>query len=1037
MAASAYTDTVQKVYIAYYGRAADPVGLAYWSAAIDTAGGSLSAIMANFGASAEATTLYGSLTSNTAKVNALYQQSFGRDADYAGLLYYAGQLSAGTMTAASIAQNIFDGASGTDATLLANKLVVAKAYTAAIDTASEVVAYSGTVAATAARTLLATVDATTVTAGFDVATSVAGIVTTANYVAPAAAVVGQTYTLTTSADSITGTSVGDTITAGVSATAADQTLGLVDSINGGAGSDTLTVTAAVLAADIAVPAASITNVETIHIKAIDADGTVGTDAATFAGGTVTGVTAVNVSGNSNATVTGLATGASIGMVGNTTTKNGIVEYAYATATDAQTINISGGTLSTGVASITATASAGVTTATINSTGAANKTDVIKLDSAGANTVTSLTVNATTALTSTLTAGDFATTSALTVTGAGAVDLGTAASFKTIDASAASGGLTIAAATISTSVKGSTGSDVITSAATTATTAGLIDGGAGSDTIIVANVNQIDTAAEAAEIINFETMRFNGTVDMSLQAAGVTAVEISGATNDVSKMTATQAAAVKATADMGASTYALTTATGTSDVLTLTLGTGLTTAESTEIGALTATGFETINLKGNAGPTASAAGKVSIVDSFISTTATAVTMTGTAVTLSNLALTKAAVYDGTALTGEGSTVSVGLTVAGSAIAGSTIKGSEVKDSLTVGAEGSTYNGNGGADLFITTTSIMAADGTTDAVLAGGAGTDTLQMTTFSAVTDLQFTNVSGMEKLVLDTVGGATTAVGAVLGTNAKTAFADGVTVTSGTTANNAAYSFASGLYNKGVTLTLVSSSDAADTTDPISVTTNTGADTITITASSWVGRAGTTAALLVDTGAGVDTISVTTGTAVTDATTANQKVIDAGTGADVITLAGTNHTTGESYYQLKVAAGDSTQTAYDKVTGFDLATNSLVSDALDFDTFSVTGAVAATAVTGSTAAELTVALTATTGLAVFAGTSAASITAAEALAAINQVITNGKTAIWNDGTDTYVFNADASGDSVVQLVGVAGTALLAVETSTALGVSAL
>jgi len=49
MAASAYTDTVQKVYIAYYGRAADPVGLAYWSAAIDTAGGSLSAIMANFG----------------------------------------------------------------------------------------------------------------------------------------------------------------------------------------------------------------------------------------------------------------------------------------------------------------------------------------------------------------------------------------------------------------------------------------------------------------------------------------------------------------------------------------------------------------------------------------------------------------------------------------------------------------------------------------------------------------------------------------------------------------------------------------------------------------------------------------------------------------------------------------------------------------------------------------------------------------------------------------------------------------------------
>jgi len=30
MANALYTDTVQQVYIAYYGRAADPVGLASW-----------------------------------------------------------------------------------------------------------------------------------------------------------------------------------------------------------------------------------------------------------------------------------------------------------------------------------------------------------------------------------------------------------------------------------------------------------------------------------------------------------------------------------------------------------------------------------------------------------------------------------------------------------------------------------------------------------------------------------------------------------------------------------------------------------------------------------------------------------------------------------------------------------------------------------------------------------------------------------------------------------------------------------------------
>ena len=192
--ATAYTDQVQKVYIAYYGRAADPVGLKYWAAKVETDG--LAGIMASFGASAEATTLYGSLT-NTAMVNALYKQSFGRDADFAGLMHYAGELTAGTMTAATIAQNIFDGATGTDATILANKLIVAKAYTTAVDTASEVVAYSGTVAATSARALLTTIDATTVTTGFDVATSIASIVSTSNSTGNIA---GSSFVLTPSTD---------------------------------------------------------------------------------------------------------------------------------------------------------------------------------------------------------------------------------------------------------------------------------------------------------------------------------------------------------------------------------------------------------------------------------------------------------------------------------------------------------------------------------------------------------------------------------------------------------------------------------------------------------------------------------------------------------------------------------------------------------------------------------------------------------------------------------------------------------------------
>ncbi len=36
---------VQKIYIAYYGRPADPLGLDYWASALDAASGDLTAII--------------------------------------------------------------------------------------------------------------------------------------------------------------------------------------------------------------------------------------------------------------------------------------------------------------------------------------------------------------------------------------------------------------------------------------------------------------------------------------------------------------------------------------------------------------------------------------------------------------------------------------------------------------------------------------------------------------------------------------------------------------------------------------------------------------------------------------------------------------------------------------------------------------------------------------------------------------------------------------------------------------------------------
>ena len=514
--ATAYTDQVQKVYIAYYGRAADPVGLAYWAAKVETDG--LAGIMASFGASAEATALYGSLTSNTAKVNALYQQSFGRDADLAGLLYYAGELTKGTMTAVSIAQNIFDGAAGDDATILANKLIVAKAYTAAIDTAAEVVAYSGTVAAASARALLTTVDAATVTASFDVATSVASVVTTSNAVA---VVEGNSYTLTTATDIINGT----TTTAANKTTSGDDTIyGTTtdtfggDLIDGGAGTDAITAT--LTSNDQTVTPTSVKNVESIELTAVAANTkTLTFDATNITGmGTLTLKGAGAVSRTSNdelITINNLDKTATFNILGGTaatgTTASEItVNFASALAADTQKIGIS--TLGKTAVLTLATA----TTVDITATGTGTT---------GANTIASLVSAATT----------------LNLKGSGdltisAVDLGAT---PTIDATTATGKISFAGESgVATIYKGNNAATTVTMAGTAAdnittgsgadtiTTGGagdeVVTAGAGDDKVIIGATTAITAADSISGGLGTDTL---STSDGTLNATDKTALAL--------------------------------------------------------------------------------------------------------------------------------------------------------------------------------------------------------------------------------------------------------------------------------------------------------------------------------------------------------------------------------------------------------------------------------------------------------------------------------------------------------------------------------
>ena len=498
--ATAYTDQVQKVYIAYYGRAADPVGLAYWAAKVEANG--LDGIMASFGASAEATTLYGSLT-NTAKVNALYQQSFGRDADFAGLMYYAGQLTAGTMTAVTIAQNIFDGATGTDSTILANKLVVAKAYTAAVDTASEVVAYSGTVAAASARALLTTVDADTVTASFDVATSVASIVSVSS---ATPAVAGTTVALTATTDTLTGGAGADTFNSVFTGDAATgTTLAPGDSITGGAGVDTLSISvagAATSAALATIAAVSTSGLEKIMLSNFETsanDHTV--DTSLMTGLTTVGLSSSGTAGDVAFTnVKNLVEAQMNNGAGNLTVtyNSGVVTGT----TDAQTLNISN--LSAG----TFTA-AGTETVTVN----------------GSLVKSTLTEVVSGAITKLIATGDQDLTITNSTTFGVLTDTKVIAS--TVDASAMTGKFSVLIGDTST-VKVTSGSaaDTINMGATLETN-DVIDGGAGVDTLTM------DAAAlttQFTNVSNVEGVTFNpviaaATMDITKLSTGVETVTV--------------------------------------------------------------------------------------------------------------------------------------------------------------------------------------------------------------------------------------------------------------------------------------------------------------------------------------------------------------------------------------------------------------------------------------------------------------------------------------------------------------------------------
>jgi hypothetical protein len=161
------TNEVQKLYVAYFSRPADPAGLAYWVNVLGHDPNGYQEISHAFSTSAEYKATFANMN-NAQVVNTVYEHLFGRAAEQAGLDYWANLLDKGMITIDNVVTQVAGGALTTDLFAYNAKVAVSTSFTTHLDQPVEVQAYSGAHANLLAMNFVATVkDLTTASAGMD------------------------------------------------------------------------------------------------------------------------------------------------------------------------------------------------------------------------------------------------------------------------------------------------------------------------------------------------------------------------------------------------------------------------------------------------------------------------------------------------------------------------------------------------------------------------------------------------------------------------------------------------------------------------------------------------------------------------------------------------------------------------------------------------------------------------------------------------------------------------------------------------------
>jgi len=505
-----------------------------------------------------------------------------------------------------------------------------------------------------------------------------------NFVATPVDNPGQTFTLTTNQDNVT--SQYNLITGVLNDTINTSTLQVSDTINAAAGTVLNLVSAGTLAsAVIGVGTTPVLNgVATLNYT--EANAAAGANALL---GLTPDLTTINDVGSvQNTAFTGVGTAVkTLGFTNNVTACTDTLTYqaGLTASTDTLTINASGSQVTGGTAAVSATVSGaaagdGFDIVNVNSTGSASNFGGLVVDDGTNATMTTLNI---------VGGANF------TVDGSVAA-LDFKGSTGTVNASTATGAINLTFGTEDNTVTGGSGNDRFAFfAAGDLTTADVLDGGTGTNTLAIADiaVNSTSTALNNAITAakNFSTLEFN-------TAAG-------GATLDVSKVSAIKDYNFKTTG-------AITVTNAQDDVFTITdnvagvtsiapkagttaanLNLNATTALAGTTG-LTLTGFSTVNVASNGLSSLGA----TVTGAVTNSTGATINVTGNhSLTIASLSL--AGTINASTFTGK--LVATGSTVDDTIIGGAkddTLKGDTGDDALTGGAGNDTITGDAGMDVI---------------------------------------------------------------------------------------------------------------------------------------------------------------------------------------------------------------------------------------------------------------------------------------------------------------------------------------------------